>query len=357
MKRLYIIITLLLVTLAAVFGSGLYRELTMSLKVDVPEGSTVEIVKTEILSDTDALEKLEKQLETAGLSKVPLLGDTGISGHLQRLAEEKTDIQELRQYANDLQFLRRYTSAKQAFIPSTFWDVRTAEMEAKGWTEYSLVHQLTQPEWKLYLQLLTQAYRRFLKFKGMEEEGKDTALDAALDMFAMVEDYFHAVPFASLIEHAKEITGETEAVLMIWQSVIAGSSRINPLTGKPLFSHSIFARNNVGTIHQYAQGKAMSTGKVWGVSGFAPRFVGIPHNDNQIEHMSISMVFQLILHEPLVILDGIEEEKILSGNSRSEESYADMALNNAIHKEFLPYFPKNRLGAVENLRRELKKQR
>ncbi len=100
----------------------------------------------------------------------------------------------------------------------------------------------------------------------------------------------------------------------------------------------------------------MSTGKVWGVSGFAPRFVRIPHNDNQIEHMSISMIVQVVLHEPLAILDGIEEEKLLSGQSSKEESHADMALNNAIHKEFLPYFANNRLGAVENLRRTLKKQ-
>ncbi len=70
MKRSLIVITLLLVTLAAVFGPGLYRDLTISLKVDVPEGPVVEIVKTDILPDTDTLKKLEKQLEAAGLSKV-----------------------------------------------------------------------------------------------------------------------------------------------------------------------------------------------------------------------------------------------------------------------------------------------
>ncbi len=229
-------------------------------------------------------------------------------------------------------------------------------MKKKNWTEYSFVHQLTREKWRPYLQFLTQAYGRFIKFKHLENEGKDTALDAALDMFVMAEDYVNAVPFSFLTEHAEEIRGETEAVLMIWQNVITGTSRINPLTGKPLFFHSIFSRDNVDTMYQYDQGKEMSTGKVWGVSGFAPRFVGTPHNNNQIEHMSISMVVQLVLHEPLAILDAIEEEKLLSGQSREEESHADMALNKAIHKEFLPYFSKNRSGAVDNIRRVLKKQ-
>jgi hypothetical protein len=355
MKRFLITISLLLILPAALFGPRLYKELTSSLEVEVMEGPAIPAIEINIPPDTNTIENLGRQLKAAGINHEPLLGDTGIALHLQRVQEEKIALQELQQYADDLQFLKQYTSARRAFIPSSFWDVRTKEMEAKEWTEYSLVHQLTQPEWRPYLQLLTQAYGRFLKFKRLEKVGKDSALDASLDMFAMVEDYFHAVPFASITEHAKEITGETEAVLMIWQSIVTGTSRINPLSGKPMFSHSIFARNNVDTMYQYTQEKPMSTGKVWGVSGFAPRFVGIPHNDNQIEHMSISMVIQVLLHEPLAILDGIEEEKILTGKSPPEESHADMTLNKAIHKEFLPYFPKNRLGAVENLRRKLKK--
>ena len=76
----------------------------------------------------------------------------------------------------------------------------------------------------------------------------------------------------------------------------------------------------------------MSIDKVWGFSGFASRFVGIQINNNQVEHMSISMVVQFVMHEPVAVLDGIEEEKLLLWHVRSEESYADMALNNTIHK-------------------------
>ncbi len=347
-------VVLLLLVLAAVYGVRLYKKLTMSLQVEVQEGPTTTVIDSHSTPDAAVEAQIAEQLQAAGLNTNPVLGDTGVSGHLQRLLENKTDIHELQQYAEDLQYLSQYTSERNAPVPTSFWDVRTAEMEKKHWDEYSLVHQLVQPEWEPYLHLLTQAYGRFLQFKGAEAQGNDTALDAALDMFAMVEDYYHAIPFSSLTEHAKEIKGEPEAVLMIWQSLVAGSTRINPLTHKPLFSHSIFARNNVGTIYQYDQGRKMSISKVWGVSGFAPRFVGIPENGNQVEHMSISMVLQMVMHEPVFVLDAIEEEKLLLGHARSEEAQADKALNNAVHKEFAPSFADNRLQAVERLRLVLK---
>lgn len=354
MKYWLIPVVLLLLVLTAVYGVRLYKKLTMSLQVEVQEGPTTTIIDVHSTPDATIEARITKQLQAAGLNTTPVLGDTGVSGHLQRLHENKTEIHELQQYAEDLKHLNQYTSKRNAPVPASFWDVRTAEMEKKRWDEYSLVHQLVQPEWEPYLNLLTQAYGRFLQFKATEAQGEDTALDAALDMFAMVEDYYLAIPFSSLTEHAKEIKGEPEAVLMIWQSLVAGSTRINPLTHKPLFSHSIFARNNVGTIYQYDQSRKMSISKVWGVSGFAPRFVGIPENGNQVEHMSISMVLQMVMHEPVSVLDAIEEEKLLLGHARSEEAQADKSLNNAIHKEFTPYFANNRLEAVERLRFVLK---
>jgi hypothetical protein len=63
--------------------------------------------------------------------------------------------------------------------------------------------------------------------------------------------------------------------------------------------------------------------------------------------------WKIDLHEPLTVLNGIEEEKLISGYPPKAESYADMALDNVIHKEFFPYFAKNRLGAIENLRHSL----
>ena len=176
-------------------------------------------------------------------------------------------------------------------------------------------------------------------------------VDAALDMFAYVDEYHDKVMASPASpDDPSEVEGRVSAMLMVWQSLVAGSTRSNPLTGEPLFSHSIFARDNVATMYQYDLDQAMSVSEVWGVSGFAPRFVGIPKNANQVEHMSISMVLQMVLDEPLVVLDGIEEEKVLLGHADEAEAQADMALNNAIHREFVPVFVSDWHQAVEPLR-------
>jgi hypothetical protein len=121
-----------------------------------------------------------------------------------------------------------------------------------------------------------------------------------------------------------------------------------------MFSHSIFARDNVGTMYQYELDQEMGIAEVWGVSGFAPQFVGIPENNNQVEHMSISMILQIVLDESVVVLDGIEEEKTLLGHAAKEEAQADMALNNAIHNDFAPISAQEGQTAVEHLRCILK---
>ena len=349
-----VLIALLVLVFATFYGVHMYNELTLSVQVDVQEAPAATIPNTHPGLDASTREHITDLLLIAGLKKTPWLDSTGVSGHIERFVQGTSNANELQQYAEDLEYLNQYTASHNAPVPTNFWDVRTPEMSAHGWTEYSIVHQLAQPGWEPYLHLLTRGYGRFLKFKAAETSGHDTALDTALDMFAFVETYYHSVSFANLTEHAKEIKGEAEAILMIWQGLVAGSTRTNPLTHKPLFSHGIFARDNVGTMYQYEQGQKMSISRVWGVSGFAPHFVGIPENSNQIEHMSISIILQMVMHEPVLILDGIEEEKLLLEHVRKEEAYADMALNNAIHKEFTPFFAETGLEAVARLRLILK---
>jgi hypothetical protein len=70
--------------------------------------------------------------------------------------------------------------------------------------------------------------------------------------------------------------------------------------------------------------------------------------------MSISMVLQMVLGEPVAVLDAIEEEKVVTGQADAAEANADMALNNAIHNEFAPSFAEDGLLAVEQLRCFLK---
>lgn len=45
--------------------------------------------------------------------------------------------------------------------------------------------------------------------------------------------------------------------------------------------------------------------------------------------MSVSTVLHLVLDEPVAVLDGIEDEKVIAGDADPLEANADMALNNA----------------------------
>ncbi len=341
--------TLLLLALAVV-AFLLYRRLTSSIDAEVQQGTPTAAPDDPTPPTAAEGSAVAQRLLDAGLNREPVLGDTAVSGHLRRLEAGEVGGKTLLRYADDLARLNRFTAEEGGPVPTDFWDVRTEVMEANGWDEYGIVRNLSGPAREPYLRLLARGYGRFLLFKAGEEAGEDTALDAALDLFAYVEAYYESVPFAALTEHAEGIEGEAEEVLLIWQSLVAGTTRVNPLTGSPMFSHSIYARDNVGTIYQYDQDRALSIAEVWGVTGFAPRFVGIPGNNNQVEHMSISMVLQILLGDPVLVLDAIEEERVLAGHADKAEADADMALNNAIHSEFAPLYREDRQRAVERLR-------
>jgi hypothetical protein len=356
-SQLIWLIPLLVLTLgiAGYYGVRLYEELTASVVVEVMPAPAAEPGD---LANPPAEEEttfVARRLREAGLNETPVLGDTAITGHLARLENGEVSEETLLQYADNLIYLNAYTTANGGSIPTSFWDVRTPEMTENGWDEYSVVQQSVVPEAEPYLLLLAKGYGRFLQFKAAETSGDDTALDAALDMFAFVEDYWTTLNPESIDESsAEEVEGIANGKLLVWQSLVAGSTRINPLIGEPMFSHSIFARDNVDTMYQYDLGEAMSIADIWGVTGFAPQFVGIPENNNQVEHMSISMLLQLVMAEPVAVLDAIEEEKVVTGQADAAEANADMALNSAIHNEFAPSFAENGLQAVEQLRCFLK---
>jgi len=356
--RIWIIPSIIILSfVVAILGFRLYQQLTSSFEAQVLQGPVNEEV-SDLTPPSIANELLvAARLREAGLNEAPSLGDTAVSGHLARLENGEVSEETLLQYADDLVYLNEYTAANGGAIPTNFWDVRTSEMTENGWDEYWIVRQIAIQESEPYLLLLTQGYGRFLQFKEAEESGEDTALDAALDIFAHVEDYWTAVtPDAEVPESPEEMKGIADAKLLVWQSLVAGSTRINPITNEPMFSHSIFARNNVGTMYQYDQGEAMGIAEVWGVTGFAPRFVGTPENNNQVEHMSISSILQMVMEESVVVLDVIEEEKVIAGGADPAEANADMALNNAIHSEFAPFYAEDGLAAVEHLRCVLKSE-
>jgi hypothetical protein len=203
-----------------------------------------------------------------------------------------------------------------------------------------------------YLRVLAKSYQRFLLLKT--SDGSDTAVDAALDMMAIALDYVRSVPTRLLLEHGNEIEDETSATIMTWQNLVAGTTCTNPVTKAPAYSHGFLARFTVWKIYEHDQRRAMGVSEAWGVSGFAPRYVGPATNGNQIEHMSISLVLQTILDTPAVGLAALEEAKVLSGSAPQAEAAADMALKQAIHDVFLPAVQTDLLAATEALRKRLK---
>ncbi|NHW17351.1 hypothetical protein, partial [Escherichia coli] len=81
----------------------------------------------------------------------------------------------------------------------------------------------------------------------------------------------------------------------------------------------------------YDTGTGQNNSAIWGLSGFEDRFIGDPENNtNQIEHMSISMVVQGILRDPVLILEAFEEFERLAGEANRATADADEALNAAV---------------------------
>lgn len=298
---------------------------------------------------TDAtLEQIADTLRQAGLNETPVLGDTAISGHLERMAKAQVSAAQLVSYADHLQVLRGRTHEKGAEIPPSFWDVDTPALRRDGWTSYKIVAELAKDQNARHLDILARCYARFKAFKSNEVDGTDTALSAAFDMLAMVRDHVDAYPEGPFLRVSDRVAQPYQEALLIWQNIVIGSIRKNPITGIAIYDHGFLSRFNVPTIYQYDIGQPMGVGETWGVSGFAPRFVGTSSNSNQIEHLSISLLLLAAFDEPLVVLEAIEIEKSLTGAEAQEEAKADMALNKAIHEMFLPLF-RSDPGAAENV--------
>lgn len=328
------------------------RFLLIGFPEDRRQGSPVKPDdKDQSPKDPDAVRAL---LLASGLNRDPVLGDTGVSGHMARLETGAVTAEILVQYATGLAALSTATAALGQPIPASFWDVDTEELQRDGWTSYRIVAALNSGEGAPFVTALGAAYARFHRFKTQPPGGPDTALDTALDLFQPVVALLKATPPEGLLERSPYIKTHEQAALYLWQDVVAGSTRRNPLTRQKIFDHGFARRFHVGTIWQYETGKAQSDPAIWGVSGFAPEFVGPPENNNQIEHMSISMVVQGLLREPLLVLDAFEEFEKLTGSASAEEANADEALNAAIREIFVPAYEADLEAAIAALRTRLR---
>lgn len=340
--NLKILIALITVTLISTGAYFLFH----SLSIDIVRGDLDPDIKTDEITRTQ--KPLRQQLIEAGLNITPTLGDIGVDGHMEA---HDVDHQVLAEYADNLALLKQKLIEVGQELPMPFFDVQTEQMTEYGWTPYKVVKNLVQPDNAPYIKLLATSFQRFLRFK--ENKGDDNAVDAALDMFQFAKDYLAKIPDSHRAQHLHGTSNHSQAVILTWQTLVAGSTRKNPLTRQPVYSHGFVSRFNVSTMYQYYMNKGMGLSEAWGVTGFAKQFVGPKRNSNQIEHMSISIMLQAVLGEPLIILNGLEREKQLTGQAPADEAKADMMLNSTIREVFLPSYAAELDEAVAILRERL----
>lgn len=299
------------------------------------------------------------ELENAGLKDGAYLDATGVSGHLERLRSGEVDQPALEAYVQDLARLNEITAVWGAPIPTSFWDVRDSLMEEGNVTEYALVNALARPDLESYVGLMARAYERFKTFKKSDAQGgDDTALDAALDTLLLTIDYVDEAPGPLPDDATKEEKlVRAQQVVRTWQALIAGTTRYNPLTHEAMVAETLSSRETVMAMWRHETGQEAGNSELWGVSGFAPTFVGSEANINQVEHMSITMFIQFVDGEPVIVLDLQEDKELLSGYSTDEGmANADKALNLAVAGQFVPHFADDMRGTVEQLRCYLKEE-
>ncbi|MCC1491321.1 hypothetical protein [Cognatishimia sp. F0-27] len=304
-------------------------------------------------AETATPDEIRRALRAAGLNETPVLGDTGVTAHMARLDQGQISAEALLDYAEDLATLSRLSAAQGKAIPGAFWDVETPALTRDGWTPYAIVAHLADDRGKPYLDLLSQAYARFYDYRAGGNPD-DTALDAAFDILDQSHSYILSLPEARRLQHGPKLRSVEAATLMAWQTLVAGTTRRIPGLAQPAFDHGFVGRFSVKTIYQYELGKPMSIGEVWGVSGFKPRFVGPPENNNQIEHLTISTLLQAVAGTPATLLDALELEKAAAGQSSRGEARADITLNNAVHSHFLPALSDNFETAARALKSALR---
>ena len=314
---------------------------------------SIETLDAPVLQDAErapeesTLLDIEERLLDAGLHPNGTLGDLGIDDHLGRLRSGEVSSRDLGIYATDIETLTRITAERGQAIPPRFWDVDLPTMREAGWTVYSLAHAMTGRGGEIHLDLLTDAYGIY------KESHAESAVDAALDILLLSKTYVTALPPGARAEREVHADTDEKAALLIWQALLSGTSRNNPLTHRPLWSHGYIGHFSLPKIRQYEEGRGMSVGDVWGVEGFDPVFVGTGSNTNQVEHLGISTILQAFLGVTPGELALIEEYEILFDGEDPVTAVADERLNEVIHRVFIPRYQTDFPGAVEALRTEL----
>lgn len=309
----------------------------MSDAIDVP-------ASTDVHGAVDAVERLR----ALGLSERGALSSTGVAQHQRQRAEGTITPRTLDLYATSLERIVARASVGEHAIPVDFWDVCSPAMRHARYDEYRMARTLAQPDLQSYLALLGRAFDRFV---AMKSGAGAMAVAAALAILEDASAYIRSGHSTRTVR-ALPWLNQPQQTLVLWQQLLTGSTRRLPVIGLEIIPHGIWGRFNVATIWRYA---SVGSDAAWGVSGFHPDYVGPATNANQIEHMAISAVTQLMYHVPVAALSAVEYAQWrLQRGVEEDEARADIALNHAIARDLLPYFSvDNPARSVERLMQTL----
>lgn len=272
---------------------------------------------------------LETRLLAVGLHPTGALSDLGVDDHLARLASGAVDGATLNAYADAIERLSARSAANGQPLPPTLWDVSTPALREAGWSVYTLTEALASDAGAVHVDLLSDAYAAFLA-------NRPNALEGALALLPLARTYVEALPEEARAEREPHAKTEGEATLLIWQALLSGTNRHNPLTHRPLWSHGYVGHFSVPHIHQYATGEGLTPSQVWGVGGFDPTFVGPPSNSNQVEHLGISALLQGVARVPGAVLSAVEAMEVVVDHEDPAAAEADRALNAVVRNVLLP---------------------
>ena len=294
------------------------------------------------------LAAVRQRLSDAGLHPIGALSDLGIDDHMARLENGETSAAVLYAYADAIEVLTTRSTDRGQPLPPTLWDVSTPALLDAGWTVYSLTTALASEEGRIHVDLLSDAYTAFLNTRP-------NALEGALALLPLAGGYVRALPEGARAEREAHAKTDGEATLLIWQALLSGTSRYNPITHRPLWSHGFVGHFSVPHIHQYATGTGQTPSQVWGVEGFDPKFVGSSSNANQVEHLGISALLQGVGNVPEAVLEAVEVLETAVDHEDPAAAAADKALNTVVRNVLVPRIEENPQDLATALRTALSK--
>ena len=295
-------------------------------------------------------DRLQGRLQDVGLSAQGRLQSTGIARHLERLEAGQVSPGDLSAYADNLQALSVLCELAGPRIPADFWDVRTPAMDAAGMDEYKIVAKMNRPEFAAYVSLLDRCFQHLETFKS---EGKQTAVATALTLLQEAAVYVragHTTEMTALRPHLRP----AQQAIVLWQLLVVGTNRQIPFIHRDAYTHRYWGRFNVVEIWRFHANVDENADQTWGLSGFSERFIGDATNTNQIEHMTITALAQMVLGIPAPFLDVVEELEWMLRKGTKAASRADEQLNRTVCKYLCSGFHlEDLIPACERLTQEL----